>query len=52
MLKRLLGSLALLAVILACALGVVVVGYYELQKPINLAQAKTSLSGKWIKVVA
>ncbi|MDC0589518.1 endolytic transglycosylase MltG [Porticoccaceae bacterium] len=43
MLKRLLGSLALLKVILACALGVALVGYYELHKPINLPQAKTSL---------
>ena len=43
MLKRLLGSLALLTAILACALGLALLGYYELQEPIKLPQGQSSL---------
>ena len=43
MLKRLLGSLVLLTAVLACALGLLFVGYYELKEPVKLPQGQTSL---------
>ena len=43
MLKQLLGSLALLTATLACALGLMLVGYYELQEPVKLPQGQSSL---------
>ncbi|UVW34015.1 endolytic transglycosylase MltG [SAR92 clade bacterium H455] len=43
MLRRLLGSLALLTAFLACALGLALLGYYELQEPIELQQGQAAL---------
>ena len=43
MLRRLLGSLALLTAILVCSLGLVLIGYSELQKPIELPAGQGSL---------
>ena len=43
MLRRLLGSLVLLTAILACSLGLVLMGYSELQEPIELPAGQSSL---------
>ena len=43
MLRRLIGSLALLTVLLACMAGLMLAGHYELEKPIELPLGQTSI---------